>query len=183
MLIRPCLWWMDPAGIFPYSACSHISASPHRLNFPFYHFFFHFLFFFFFFVNKNKQKDEPPEITYCVVNQNGMMHLQTLSPAQPMPEESELDAKFTELLVIVFLVIFFIFSRLRNVFGWLFPGMDFIGSSFSSFDDRWYFFSSSFTCAVALRICVAVVYTPMLSRIFIQRWCDDDICPTFFRRV
>lgn len=45
------------------------------------------------------QKDEPPEITYCVVNQNGMMHLQTLSPAQPMPEESELDAKFTELLV------------------------------------------------------------------------------------
>ncbi|KAK4021110.1 hypothetical protein OUZ56_003040 [Daphnia magna] len=44
------------------------------------------------------QKDEPPEITYCVVNQNGMMHLQTLSPAQPMPEETELDAKFTELL-------------------------------------------------------------------------------------
>lgn len=48
------------------------------------------------------QKDEPPEITYCVVNQNGMMHLQTLSPAQPMPEESELDAKFTELLVSLF---------------------------------------------------------------------------------
>ena len=45
------------------------------------------------------QKDEPPEITYCVVNQNGMMHLQPMSPAQPMPEESELDAKFTELLV------------------------------------------------------------------------------------
>lgn len=45
------------------------------------------------------QKDEPPEITYCVVNQNGMLHLQPLSPSQPMPEESELDAKFTELLV------------------------------------------------------------------------------------
>jgi len=44
------------------------------------------------------QKDEPPEITYCVVNQNGMLHLQTLSPAQPMPDQSELDAKFTELL-------------------------------------------------------------------------------------
>ena len=54
------------------------------------------------------QKDEPPEITYCVVNQNGMMHLQTLSPAQPMPEESELDAKFTELLVKAF--IWFLFS-------------------------------------------------------------------------
>lgn len=51
------------------------------------------------FVCSLPQKDEPPEITYCVVNQNGMMHLQTLSPAQPMPEESELDAKFTELLV------------------------------------------------------------------------------------
>ena len=48
-----------------------------------------------------KQKDEPPEITYCVVNQNGMLHLQTLSPAQPMPDQSELDAKFTELLVII----------------------------------------------------------------------------------
>lgn len=53
------------------------------------------------------QKDEPPEITYCVVNQNGMMHLQTLSPAQPMPEESELDAKFTELLVKAFIFLFF----------------------------------------------------------------------------
>ncbi len=45
------------------------------------------------------QKDEPPEITYCVVNQNGMLHLQSLAPTQPMPEPSELDAKFTELLV------------------------------------------------------------------------------------
>jgi hypothetical protein len=49
----------------------------------------------------DRQKDEPPEITYCVVNQNGMqtLHVQTLTPTQPMPEQSELDAKFTELLV------------------------------------------------------------------------------------
>ena len=47
----------------------------------------------------NQQKDEPPEITYCVVNQNGMLHLQPLSPSLPMPEQTELDAKFTELLV------------------------------------------------------------------------------------
>lgn len=53
----------------------------------------------FFFLIYTEQKDEPPEITYCVVNQNGMLQMQPLSPALPMPEESELDAKFTELLV------------------------------------------------------------------------------------
>ena len=57
--------------------------------------------YFFSFFFTNRQKDEPPEITYCVVNQNGMqtLHVQTLTPTQPMPEQSELDAKFTELLV------------------------------------------------------------------------------------
>lgn len=56
----------------------------------------------FFFSSLPIQKDEPPEITYCVVNQNGMLHLQPLSPSQPMPEESELDARFTELLVRIY---------------------------------------------------------------------------------
>jgi hypothetical protein len=47
-----------------------------------------------------------------------MMHLQTLSPAQPMPEESELDAKFTELLVIVFFLYFLFFFSVAKCF-WL----------------------------------------------------------------
>ena len=59
----------------------------------------YFLFFFCLSLFGSTQKDEPPEITYCVVNQNGMLQMQPLSPALPMPEESELDAKFTELLV------------------------------------------------------------------------------------
>ncbi|XP_063226391.1 disheveled-associated activator of morphogenesis 1 isoform X2 [Bacillus rossius redtenbacheri] len=40
--------------------------------------------------------DEPPEITYCVVDQAGA--LQALTPTQPMPDEEELDAKFAELV-------------------------------------------------------------------------------------
>lgn len=138
----------------------------------------------FFFVTKNKQKDEPPEITYCVVNQNGMMHLQTLSPAQPMPEESELDAKFTELLVIVFFFWYFLFFLGCEMFL-----VDYFPEWISS-DLRFppLMIDGVFFIIIYLRrcfadICVAVVYTPMLSRIFIQRWCDDDICPTFFRRV
>jgi hypothetical protein len=45
------------------------------------------------------QNDEPPEITYCVVDQTGTLSLQALTPTQPMPAEEELDAKFAELVV------------------------------------------------------------------------------------
>ncbi|KAG8227858.1 hypothetical protein J437_LFUL006482, partial [Ladona fulva] len=45
------------------------------------------------------QNDEPPEITYCVVDQTGTLSLQALTPTQPMPEdEEELNAKFAELV-------------------------------------------------------------------------------------
>jgi hypothetical protein len=45
------------------------------------------------------QNDEPPEITYCVVDQAGTLSLQALTPTQPMPAEEELNAKFAELVV------------------------------------------------------------------------------------
>lgn len=45
------------------------------------------------------QSAEPPEITYCVVDQAGTLSLQALTPTQPMPEEEELNAKFAELVV------------------------------------------------------------------------------------
>ena len=171
---RVCDGWIRPASFLTRLVLT-LALPPIVWIFLFTIFFFIF-FFLFFFVNKNKQKDEPPEITYCVVNQNGMMHLQTLSPAQPMPEESELDAKFTELLVIVFLVIFFIFSRLRNVFGWLFPGMDFIGSSFSSLDDRWFFFFhhhllAPLLCGYVWLLCIHQCY-----RVYLYK---DDVMMTF----
>ncbi|XP_046383257.1 disheveled-associated activator of morphogenesis 1 [Ischnura elegans] len=45
------------------------------------------------------QNDEPPEITYCVVDQTGTLSLQALTPTQPMPEdEEELNTKFAELV-------------------------------------------------------------------------------------
>ncbi|XP_018324678.1 disheveled-associated activator of morphogenesis 1 isoform X2 [Agrilus planipennis] len=44
------------------------------------------------------QNDEPPEITYCVVENSGTLSLQALTPTQPMPSEDELDAKFAELV-------------------------------------------------------------------------------------
>ncbi|XP_054261118.1 disheveled-associated activator of morphogenesis 1 isoform X2 [Macrosteles quadrilineatus] len=44
------------------------------------------------------QDDEPPEITYCVVDHTGTLSLQTLTPTQPMPNEDELNAKFAELV-------------------------------------------------------------------------------------
>ncbi|KAJ4426490.1 hypothetical protein ANN_27304 [Periplaneta americana] len=47
------------------------------------------------YVEKN---DEPPEITYCVVDQTGTLSLQALTPTQPMPAEEELNAKFAELV-------------------------------------------------------------------------------------
>ena len=43
--------------------------------------------------------DEPPEITYCVVDGAGTLSLQAVTPALPMPEEEELNAKFAELVV------------------------------------------------------------------------------------
>ena len=45
------------------------------------------------------QNDEPPEITYCVVDQTGTLSLQALTPTQPMPSEEELNDKFAELVV------------------------------------------------------------------------------------
>lgn len=42
------------------------------------------------------QNDEPPEITYCVVDQTGTLSLQALTPTQPMPAEDELNVKFAE---------------------------------------------------------------------------------------
>lgn len=44
------------------------------------------------------QDDEPPEITYCVVDHTGTLSLQTLTPTQPMPSEDELNTKFAELV-------------------------------------------------------------------------------------
>lgn len=43
--------------------------------------------------------DEPPEITYCVVDGAGTLSLQAVTPAVPMPDEEELNAKFAELVV------------------------------------------------------------------------------------
>lgn len=45
------------------------------------------------------QDDEPPEITYCVVENTGTLTLQAITPTQPMPSQEELDAKFAELVV------------------------------------------------------------------------------------
>lgn len=44
------------------------------------------------------QDDEPPEITYCVVENTGTLTLQAITPTQPMPCQEELDAKFAELV-------------------------------------------------------------------------------------
>ncbi|XP_073980936.1 disheveled-associated activator of morphogenesis-like protein isoform X2 [Rhodnius prolixus] len=44
------------------------------------------------------QDDEPPEITYCVVDHTGTLSLQTLTPTQPIPPEEELNTKFAELV-------------------------------------------------------------------------------------
>ena len=43
--------------------------------------------------------DEPPEITYCVVDGAGTLSLQAVTPSVPMPDEDELNAKFAELVV------------------------------------------------------------------------------------
>lgn len=43
------------------------------------------------------QNDEPPEITYCMVDHAGT--LQPVTPTLPMPPQDELDAKFAELVV------------------------------------------------------------------------------------
>ncbi|VVC32462.1 Hypothetical protein CINCED_3A014002 [Cinara cedri] len=44
------------------------------------------------------QDDEPPEITYCVVDNLGTLTLQTMTPTLPMPEKPELDRLFAELV-------------------------------------------------------------------------------------
>ncbi|KAG5884413.1 hypothetical protein JTB14_001406 [Gonioctena quinquepunctata] len=44
------------------------------------------------------QDDEPPEITYCVVENTGTLTLQAITPTLPMPSQEELDAKFAELV-------------------------------------------------------------------------------------
>jgi dishevelled associated activator of morphogenesis len=50
-------------------------------------------------MKKSLQDDEPPEITYCVVENTGTLTLQAITPTQPMPSQEELDAKFAELVV------------------------------------------------------------------------------------
>jgi hypothetical protein len=55
--------------------------------------------------------DEPPEITYCVVD--GAGSLQAVTPATPMPDEEELNAKFAELVVSP-KKIFFKLEKLEN---------------------------------------------------------------------
>ena len=45
------------------------------------------------------QKDEPPEITYCVSKTGDALNLQMLTPTQPMPRAEEVEAKFLEVLV------------------------------------------------------------------------------------
>ena len=45
------------------------------------------------------QEDEPPEITYCVVDNAGALTLQTMTPTQPIPPEEELNVVFAEFLV------------------------------------------------------------------------------------
>uniref|UniRef100_T1JFN2 FH2 domain-containing protein n=1 Tax=Strigamia maritima TaxID=126957 RepID=T1JFN2_STRMM len=42
--------------------------------------------------------NEPPEITYKVVENGGTVNLQALTPTQPIPDEEELNAKFAELV-------------------------------------------------------------------------------------
>ncbi|KAF8790753.1 Disheveled-associated activator of like protein [Argiope bruennichi] len=46
--------------------------------------------------------NEPPEITYHVVENGGIINLQPhpLTPTQPMPDEEELNAKFAELVLL-----------------------------------------------------------------------------------
>ncbi|XP_066602802.1 disheveled-associated activator of morphogenesis 1 isoform X2 [Prorops nasuta] len=44
------------------------------------------------------QDDEPPEITYCVVEQTGTLTLQAMTPTLPMPAEEELNKMFLELV-------------------------------------------------------------------------------------
>ena len=51
--------------------------------------------------------DEPPEITYCVVDGAGTLSLQAVTPSLPMPDEEELNAKFAELVVSYFFLSFF----------------------------------------------------------------------------
>lgn len=58
------------------------------------------------------QNDEPPEITYCVVGGEGGLALQAVTPTHPMPPQDELDAKFAELVVSVF--IFVLVTRVRS---------------------------------------------------------------------
>lgn len=58
------------------------------------------------------QNDEPPEITYCVVGGEGGLALQAVTPTHPMPPQDELDAKFAELVVSVF--IFVLVRRVRS---------------------------------------------------------------------
>lgn len=89
------------------------------------------------------------------------MHLQTLSPAQPMPEESELDAKFTELLVMLGCEMSSLI-RSRNGFHLSSPPL-MIDGIFIIIDFR----------PLRMWFCV---YTPVLSRMLIY---EDDVMMTF----
>lgn len=60
------------------------------------------------------QEDEPPEITYCVVDNAGALTLQTMTPTQPMPPEEELNAVFAEFLVSMSVNFLCLFLRQRR---------------------------------------------------------------------
>ena len=49
--------------------------------------------------SRDPQKDEPPEITYCVSKTGDALNLQMLTPTQPMPRAEEVESKFLEVLV------------------------------------------------------------------------------------
>ena len=45
------------------------------------------------------RRGEPPEITYCVVEDGGPLKAVVVAPTIPMPDQEELNSKFSELVV------------------------------------------------------------------------------------
>ena len=45
------------------------------------------------------RRGEPPEITYCVVEDGGPLKAVVVAPTLPMPDQEELNSKFSELVV------------------------------------------------------------------------------------
>lgn len=78
-----------------------------------------------------RDNDEPPEITYCVVDGAGTLNLQAVAPAIPMPaDEEELNKKFSE-LVVSFLLCFF-YGRYLQPDGLMMRAPDNLGRGYVS---------------------------------------------------